>query len=111
MSECNPAFTWIGAGGSKGLTYEKCKVLKGLDVTLFPDQGKYHEWKKKAEEIGLKCEISIEAEEWYEKGLIGKGDAIDDYYINLAKKVNSKIVKTDPEWDQREYDSIFFYNK
>lgn len=55
--------------------------------------------------------ISIEAEEWYEKGLIGKGDAIDDYYINLAKKVNSKIVKTDPEWDQREYDSIFFYNK
>mgnify|MGYP000291622744 CR=1 FL=1 len=96
---------------NKSYSSDSIKVLKGLDVTLFPDQGKYHEWKKKAEEIGLKCEISIEAEEWYEKGLIGKGDAIDDYYINLAKKVNSKIVKTDPEWDQREYDSIFFYNK
>jgi len=28
-------------------------VLKGLDVTLFPDQGKYKEWKQKAEEINL----------------------------------------------------------
>jgi hypothetical protein len=53
MSECNPAFECIGAGGSNGLTYEKCKVLKGLDVTLFPDQGKYKEWKQKAEEINL----------------------------------------------------------
>ena len=90
MSVCNPAFTWIAAGGSNGLSYDKCKALKGLNVTLFPDQGKYHDWKKKAEEIGLECTISIEAEEWYEKGLIGKGEAIDDY-INLAKKLMSHL--------------------
>ena len=39
MSYCNPAFEWIGTSGFRGLSYEKCKALSGLDVTLFPDQG------------------------------------------------------------------------
>jgi hypothetical protein len=63
-------------------------------VTLFPDHGKYEEWKKKASEIGLKCAISIEAEKWFEEGLIGKGEAIDDYYLYLNKEV--KNIKPQP---------------
>ena len=84
---------------------------------LIPRVGsKVSDWKKFAKtkrpiEISSYCKtkkiFSTKAEEWYEKGLIGKGEAIYDYYINFAKKVNSKIVKTDPEWDQDEYDSIF----
>jgi len=99
MTICNPNFTWIAAGSDKGLNYDKCKVLKGLDVTLFPDHGRYEDWKKIASEIGLKCEISIEAEEWFEKGLIGKGEAIDDYYLNIMKTLDATPVKIDPEWD------------
>ena len=100
MSVCNPAFTWIAAGGSNGLSYDKCKALKGLNVTLFPDQGKYHDWKKKAEEIGLECTISIEAEEWYEKGLIGKGEAIDDYYLKIVKELGPGAINYNPVWFQ-----------
>ena len=108
LSRCNPYFTWISTGGSSGLTQKKCEALRGYDVTLFPDHGKYEEWKKKASEIGLKCAISIEAEKWFEEGLIGKGEAIDDYYLNLSKEVkNIKPVKTDLSWDQNEYDLIF----
>ena len=99
LSVCNPYFTWIASGGSSGLNQKKCEALIGYEVTLFPDQGKYHEWKKKAEEIGLKCEISIEVEEWFEKGLIGKGEAIDDYYLNIMKTLDATPVKIDPEWN------------
>ena len=52
-------------------------------------RGMYEEWRKRASEIGLKCAISIEAENWFEKGLIGKGEAIDDYYLNLNKEVKT----------------------
>ena len=100
MKICNPYFTWIATGGSTGLTVNKCEALKGYDVTLFPDHGKYHEWRNKASEIGLKCAISIEAEQWFELGLIGRGEAIDDYYLNLNKEVKKiKPVKIDPQWN------------
>ena len=57
-------------------------------------------WQKKASEIGLKCAVSIEAEKWFEEGLIGKGEAIDDYYLNLNKEVkNIKPLKIDPAWN------------
>jgi|TARA_B100000780_G_C20787812_1_gene312854 hypothetical protein len=50
--------------------------------------------------IGLKCAISIEAEKWFEEGLIRKGEAIYDYYLILNKKVkNKKPIKMDHEWN------------
>jgi hypothetical protein len=107
LSRCNPYFTWIVSGGSSGLNHKKCSALRGYDVTLFPDHGMYEEWKKRASEIGLKCAISIEAEKWFEEGLIGKGEAIDDYYLNLNKEVKSLNLerrKIDPEWEP-------FYNQ
>ena len=61
----------------------------------------------KASEIGLKCHVAIWAEEWFKEGYIGKGEAIDDYYLNIMKTLDSTPVKIDPEWDQDEYDSIF----
>jgi hypothetical protein len=97
MSFYNPAFIWVATGSDTGLNNQKCKVLKGLDVTLFPDQGKYEKWSEKAQEIGLKCNLSIESEKWFNQGEISEGDCIDDYYMNLQKNV--VIEKFDPEWN------------
>ncbi len=46
-----PEYVWLATMGINGLNVEKCKVLKGRAVTLFPDLNGYDYWKKKQKEI------------------------------------------------------------
>ncbi|GAB3534953.1 DUF6371 domain-containing protein [Pontibacter brevis] len=46
-----PRYVWLAIGGLSMLTAERCRVLKGRDVTLFPDLGGYEKWKEKAQEL------------------------------------------------------------
>lgn len=46
-----PQFIWIAAGSKDGLNAEKCKVLAGRNVTLFPDLNGFDKWKAKALEL------------------------------------------------------------
>ena len=46
-----PEFIWLAAGSSDGLNASKCSVLKGRNVTLFPDLNAFDKWKRKAEEF------------------------------------------------------------
>ncbi len=48
-----PQFTWLACGSLTNLTYEKCKVLRGLKVTLFPDLNCYHKWRTRAKELSV----------------------------------------------------------
>lgn len=49
-----PMFIWLAAGGKDGLSADKCKVLKGRKVRLYPDLGKgFDEWSIKAKLCGL----------------------------------------------------------
>ena len=98
LSKFNEAFTWIATGGVNGLTREKCDALKGFDVTLFPDHGKYDEWIEKASILDLKCSVSKDCENWFEQGKINKGEDIADYYLNYINPQIPEPVKIDPQW-------------
>ena len=51
-----PQFTWLAVGSLTNLTFEKCKVLKGFKVVLFPDLKGFEKWNTKAKELStLAC--------------------------------------------------------
>lgn len=43
----HPKYTWIATGGCSMLKPEKCNVLKGRRVIVYPDSGKLDDWTKK----------------------------------------------------------------
>ncbi len=46
-----PQFIWLACGSLTGLSVEKCQVLKGRTVALFPDVKGFEKWNEKAIEL------------------------------------------------------------
>lgn len=46
-----PDFVWIAVGGVSYLTPERCKVLLGRNVILYPDLNASNKWQQKANEL------------------------------------------------------------
>lgn len=46
-----PQFVWLATGSLVMLTSERCQVLKGREVILFPDLNGFEKWKVKSEEL------------------------------------------------------------
>ncbi len=72
----------VACGGCSNLTPAMCGPLKGRDVILFPDNGKYHEWAQKGLSLanlfkGLRVSHFME----YLPGCIHAGDDIADYIV------------------------------
>jgi hypothetical protein len=49
-----PNYVWLAAGALTWLTVEKCKVLEGRDVWLYPDINGFAHWKDKALELNAR---------------------------------------------------------
>ena len=46
-----PQFIWVAVGSLTNLNAEKCSILKGRTVTLFPDLNCFEKWRSKAKEL------------------------------------------------------------
>lgn len=46
-----PQFLWLAVGSLTNLNAEKCSILKGRTVTLFPDLNGFEKWSNKAKEL------------------------------------------------------------
>jgi hypothetical protein len=46
-----PQFIWVAVGSLTNLNAEKCSILQGRTVTLFPDLNGFEKWSSKAKEL------------------------------------------------------------
>ncbi|MGA1976613.1 MAG: DUF6371 domain-containing protein [Bacteroidales bacterium] len=54
-----PQFIWLAVGSLNNLNAEKCKVLAGRKVTLFPDLNGFKKWNIKAKELSHLASFNI----------------------------------------------------
>ncbi len=46
-----PQFIWVAVGSLTNLNADKCSILKGRTITLFPDLNGFEKWSSKAKEL------------------------------------------------------------
>lgn len=54
-----PRFIWLAVGSLNNLNAEKCQVLKGRKVFLFPDLNGFDKWKAKADSLSHLAKFTI----------------------------------------------------
>jgi hypothetical protein len=54
-----PQFIWVAVGSLSNLNAEKCSILKGRTVTLFPDLNGFEKWSSKAKELSHLANFTV----------------------------------------------------
>lgn len=89
---------WLATGGIQGLSVEKCKILQGRNIMLFPDLNANSIWEDKAKEVKKQCKCKIQISDLLLKiaSEFAKNDGSDiaDFLIEYFK--NSKTKKQTP---------------
>lgn len=99
---------WLAIGSLSYLNYERCKVLKGRDVYLFPDLSKdgssFERWKTKADELqkkitGSRFTVSSLIEKLADEDNRIKGNDIADFLIRMPWKEFRNDIPPKPTYD------------
>jgi len=95
-----PQFIWLACGQLQGLTIEKCKVLEGRKIILYPDLKALDKWSSKAKELShiAKFTVSNLLERKSTDAEKEEGYDIVDYLVkfDLATFLNPEPIADEP---------------
>lgn len=84
----------VACGGCGNLTNALCEPLRGRDVVLFPDNGKFAEWSEKASKM---------------RHLFGRlriADIMEREAANVGDDIGDLITQRYPEWQRQSLDIV-----
>lgn len=83
-----PQFIWLAAGSLTNLNTEKCNILKGRTVALFPDLNGFDKWNSKAKELSHLAIFTVSdlLERKATEPERQQGFDLADYLINFSYK-------------------------
>ena len=85
-----PEWVWLGVGSLHQLSPERCVVLRGRKVVLFPDAGGWEKWRDKAKALQKTLGSAVLVSDWLEK-LAGEEAGIEG--IDLADVLGKALGK------------------
>lgn len=93
-----PQFIWLASGGLSNLNADKCSILKGRNVTLFPDCKGFDKWSAKAKELAhiTTFNVSDLLERKASEAERQRGDDLADYLIKFDYKAFAAHMPAEP---------------
>jgi Domain of unknown function (DUF6371) len=103
MTAIEPRYTWIATGGAANLKTEKCKVLQGKNIVLYPDLGQnpntgrtyFEEWTKRAKDIKQDLGLNVRVSDLLEKYVSQLPENEKDTHINSGFDIADYAIKFD----------------
>lgn len=95
-----PQFIWLAVGSLSYLNADKCSILKGRTVVLFPDLNGFEKWSSKAKELGhlAKFKVSDLLERKATEAERKQGLDLADYLLRFdLLEFNPPAIETVPE--------------
>jgi hypothetical protein len=94
-SACLPDFLWLASGSLSNLTAEKCRVLAGRKVVLFPDLKCFEKWRERSHQLQAQIDFNITVSDLLERQAseADKEQGLDlaDYLTRLNETLPDEI--------------------
>ncbi|PVY43264.1 DUF6371 domain-containing protein [Pontibacter virosus] len=102
-----PEFVWLATGGKGMLKEQKCHVLKGREVVLYPDLNAHEEWSRLASELSSVTSFTVSELLNSKAGEAERIAGLDlaDYLIAL----NAEGIKPETKAQQQEEEPEFYH--
>ena len=102
-SICFPDFVWLATGGIYNLQSDKCGVLVGKDVVLWPDLKATEKWKKMAYPLQKICR-SVTVTDFLEKSATDeareKGLDLADFLLDRYDKPSANVPNQETDFEK-----------